>query len=114
MKIGRDAFNKAWKGLESHGYTKSERIMDKGLFKGWIHYISELPNLRNSENQKFGKSVIIEKKECIKEVVNKRSIQEKNTSIPGNANSTPDESLFNKFEKGEISYDELSEIAKGL
>jgi hypothetical protein len=114
MNIGRDAFNKAWKGLEKHGYVKSERKMDNGLFKGWTHYISESPRFRNSENQTFGESVNIEKKECIKEVVNKRSIEEKNTSILGSSYSNPDESLFNKFEKGEISYDELSAIAKGL
>lgn len=114
MNIGRDAFNKAWKGLESHGYCKSERKMENGLFKGWTHYISETPRFRNSENQTFGESVNIEKKELIKEVFNKRSIVKKNTSITVSSYSNPEESLFNKFEKGEISYDELSAIAKGL
>lgn len=114
MKIGRDAFNKAWKGLENAGYVKSERIMDKGLFKGWIHYISELPNLRNSENQKFGESVNIEKKECRKEVFKKRSIEEKNTSNTVSSYSIPEENIFDKFEKGELTYDELSAIARGL
>lgn len=93
MNIGRDAFNKAWKGLEKAGYCKSERIMDKGLLKGWLHIIREVPMSANSdllkfsdsENQIVGKSVNIEKKELIKEVVDKRSIKKKNTSIPGNA-----------------------------
>jgi DNA-binding MarR family transcriptional regulator len=115
MNIGRDAFNKAWKGLEKHGYVKSERKMDnKGQFKGWIHYISETPKFRISENPNIGFSVNIEKKECIKEVVKKRSIQEKNTSIPGSSYSTPDESLYEKFDKGELSLEQLSEIAKSL
>jgi hypothetical protein len=95
MNIGRDAFNKAWKGLEKAGYIKSHRIMENGLLKGWHHNVyespsygdSELLNIRVTENQIVGKSVSIEKKEEIKEVVNKRSIVKKNTSIPGSSKS---------------------------
>lgn len=96
MNIGRDAFNKAWKGLEKAGYVKSHRIMENGLLKGWHHSVYETPiigdsdilKFRHTENQIVGKSVSIEKKEIIKEVVNKRSMLEKNTSIPGNSKST--------------------------
>lgn len=96
MNIGRDAFNKAWKGLEKAGYVKSHRIMENGLLKGWHHNVYETPiigdsdilKFRLTENQIVGKSVSIEKKEIIKEVVNKRSMLEKNTSIPGNSKST--------------------------
>ena len=104
MNIGRDAFNKAWKGLVKYGHIKSERIMDKGLLKGWLHIISEIPmsadsdllKFSNSEIQIFGNSVNIEKKECTKEVVDKRSIRKKSTSIPGNSIPVNAESLNNK------------------
>ena len=109
MNIGRDAFNKAWKGLVKYGYIKSERIMDNGLLKGWLHIISETPmsansdllKFSNSENQIVGNSVNIEKKEVTKEVVDKRSIRQKSTSIPGNSVTANAESLKNK------SYQEL-------
>jgi DNA-binding MarR family transcriptional regulator len=98
MNIGRDAFNKAWKGLEKHGYVKSERkVDDKGQFKGWIHYISETPKFRISENPNIGFSVNIEKKECRKEGVYKRSMLEKNTSIPGNSVSSHSEKSFEEL-----------------
>jgi len=112
MNIGRDAFNKAWKGLVKYGYIKSERIMDNGLLKGWLHIVSEIPmsansdtlKFSNSEIQIFGNSVNIEKKECIKEVVEKRSIRKKSTSIPGNSIPDSAESLNNK------SFQELWEM----
>ena len=112
MNIGRDAFNKAWKGLEKAGYIKSNRIMENGLLKGWHHIINETPTyghsdlmkISNTENQLVGNSVSIEKKELIKEVVNKRSRLKKNTSIPGNSIPGNAESLKGK------SYQELYEM----
>jgi len=112
MNIGRDAFNKAWKGLEKAGYIKSNRIMENGLLKGWHHIVNETPiyghsdllKISESENQIVGKSVSIEKKECIKEVVNKRSRLEKNTTVPGILFPGNAESLSNK------SYQELYEM----
>jgi hypothetical protein len=95
MRIGRDAFNKACKGLEKAGYLKSERIMSNGVFKGWLHIVMEIPNkdqingntdllnIRQSETPTFGESVKIKKKECIKEVDHKRSSLQKSTSTPG-------------------------------
>jgi hypothetical protein len=113
MNIGRDAFNKAWKGLEKAGYIKSNRIMENGLLKGWHHIVNETPtygnsdtlNFSKSENQIVGKSVSIEKKEEIKEVVKKRSIEEKNTSnsIPGNSIPGNAESFKNTSFKGRIA-----------
>jgi len=109
MNIGRDAFNKAWKKLEKAGYCKSERIMENGLLKGWLHIIREIPmsadsdilKFSNSENQIVGNSVNIEKKECRKEVGYKRSFRQKNTSIPGNSVTANADILKNK------SYQEL-------
>jgi hypothetical protein len=133
MNIGRDAFNKAWKGLEKAGYIKSNRIMENGLLKGWHHIVNETPtygnsdtlNFSNSEFQIVGKSVSIKKKELIKEVVNKRSIEEKNTSnsVPGNIvpdnalilNNTSFKGRFAKpLSKQELNYvaNELDEILK--
>jgi hypothetical protein len=112
MNIGRDAFNKAWKGLEKAGYCKSERIYDGKMLKGWLHIIMEVPNsfqtngdsdllnFRQSENQTIQKSVKIQKKEFRKEVVNKRSIPEKITSTPGNSVPGDDISFSEKWEMG--------------
>lgn len=55
--LGRNAFNNAWKGLEKHGFIKSERIMDGNLLRGYNYTISELPIFGNTEewkNQELG------------------------------------------------------------
>jgi hypothetical protein len=108
MRIGRDAFNKAWKGLETFGYIKSERIMDKGIFVGWLHEIYETPingntdllNIRHSEIPTFGKSVKIKKKECTKEVDHKRSSLQKSTCTPDPRDTGSELNFKQIFEMG--------------
>ena len=41
--LGRDAFNRAWKELESIGYICSERIIEGNLVRGYNYIISDLP-----------------------------------------------------------------------
>lgn len=108
MHIGRDAFNKAWKGLEKYGYIKSQRIMENGLLKGWLHEVWETPingnsdllNIRHSETQTFGDSVKIKKKQCTKEVDHKRSSLQKSTSTPDPRGTGSELSFAEKWEMG--------------
>ena len=90
-----------------------DQILENGLLKGWHHIINETPTyghsdllkISNTENQLVGNSVSIEKKEGIKEVVNKRSRLEKNTTVPGilfpgNAENLKDKSYQELYEMG--------------
>ena len=58
MNMGRDRFNKHWKGLVEKGYVVSVRVYDKnsGQFHGWNHIVYEEPILsdRLTENPKVG------------------------------------------------------------
>ena len=62
--IGRDRFNRAWKGLQEKGYIQSIRVIDVDTkqIKGWNHIVYEEPILpellktRKSENPKVGDS----------------------------------------------------------
>jgi hypothetical protein len=62
--IGRDRFNRAWKGLQEKGYIQSIRVIDLDTkqIKGWNHIVYEEPILpellktRESENPKVGDS----------------------------------------------------------
>jgi hypothetical protein len=62
--MGRDRFNRAWKGLQEKGYIQSIRVIDADTkqIKGWNHIVYEEPVLpellktRESENPKVGDS----------------------------------------------------------
>lgn len=62
--IGRDRFNRAWKGLQEKGYIQSIRVIDSDTkqIKGWNHIVYEEPivpellKTRESENPKVGDS----------------------------------------------------------
>lgn len=45
--IGRDRFNRAWKGLQEKGYVVSIRVIDAktNQIKGWNHIVYEVPIL---------------------------------------------------------------------
>lgn len=45
--IGRDRFNRAWKGLQEKGYVQSIRVIDSktNQIKGWNHIVYEQPIL---------------------------------------------------------------------
>ncbi len=47
MNIGRDRFNKHWKGLVEKGFIVSIRVIDveSNLIKGWNHIVYEVPVL---------------------------------------------------------------------
>lgn len=49
--IGRDRFNRAWKGLQEKGYVQSIRVIDKDTkqIKGWNHIVYEEPVLPDSQ-----------------------------------------------------------------
>lgn len=49
--LGRNAFNNAWKELETYGYIQSERIKDGNLVRGYNYIISDLPIFGNSEHR---------------------------------------------------------------
>lgn len=64
MNMGRERFNKNWKGLVEKGYIVSIRLIDRdtNLIKGWNHIVYEEPVLsenridQSSESPEFGKS----------------------------------------------------------
>ena len=49
--LGRNAFNNAWKELETYGYIQSERIKDGNLVRGYNYIISDLPIFGMSEHR---------------------------------------------------------------
>lgn len=86
MNIGRDRFNKHWKGLVEKGYIVSIRVIDveSNLIKGWNHIVYETPVLPDeieeasevvsdllkvstSEGQAVNKVITIESNNIIKE-----------------------------------------------
>ena len=67
MNMGRDRFNKNWKGLVDKGYIVSIRVIDTetNLIKGWNHIVyeepvlsefTELPNDQDSDLLNFSHS----------------------------------------------------------
>jgi hypothetical protein len=90
MNMGREQFNKHWKGLVEKGYVLSIRMIDKetNLVKGWNHVVyeepvlhedgidqsSDLPNLGQSENPSLNKEDIEESNNEIKELTNKEIV----------------------------------------
>ena len=93
MNMGREQFNKHWKGLVEKGYVVSIRMIDKetNLVKGWNHVVyeepvikeeeqdgidqsSDLPNLGESENPYINKEDIEESNNKRKETINKEIV----------------------------------------
>lgn len=92
MNMGREQFNKHWKGLVEKGYVVSIRMIDKetNLVKGWNHVVyeepvlandgidqvSELLNIGESENPYINKVMKEESNNLTKETLNKETIFE--------------------------------------
>lgn len=120
-KDGRDGTISAFNELIKAGYVKQVRKRDdKGKFASFDYYVydtpftgspqmdnplSEKPNMENPHLVTTqGATTHSSKTEFKKDF----------TSIPGSSYSIPEENIFDKFEKGELTYDELSAIARGL
>jgi hypothetical protein len=52
MNIGRDKFNKVWKGLVEYGYITTEKVIDSNtnLITGYNHIVYEEPVILNTGN----------------------------------------------------------------
>jgi hypothetical protein len=90
MNMGREQFNKHWKGLIEKGYIISVRMIDTetNLVKGWNHIvyeepilpeertdqISDLLNIGESENPSINKVENIESNNLTKETINKQIV----------------------------------------
>jgi hypothetical protein len=90
MNMGREQFNKHWKGLIEKGYIISVRMIDSetNLVKGWNHIvyeepvlpeertdqISDLLNIGESENPSINKVKNIESNNLTKETINKQIV----------------------------------------
>jgi len=55
--LGRNAFNTAWKGLETHGYIKTEKIYEGNLLRGYDYTISDSPETGQTGNRSNRKPV---------------------------------------------------------
>lgn len=80
--MGRDRFNKAWKGLQEKGYVISIRVIcnETKQLKGWNHIVYEEPVLSESrvtENPKVGNPESRESRkseiQSVYKVINKQS-----------------------------------------
>lgn len=86
-QLGRDRYNKAWKGLTDKGYIKSVKRMKGNLIEGYDYKISYLPIFSITENQlnrtsDLPKSSEHIKKEYInKNIINKESINNSNNLV---------------------------------
>jgi hypothetical protein len=92
MNMGREQFNKHWKGLVEKGYVISIRMIDNetNLVKGWNHVVYEEPvlpdertdqlsdllNIGQSENPYLNKVINEESNNLTKETLNKETIFE--------------------------------------
>jgi hypothetical protein len=92
MNMGREQFNKHWKGLVEKGYVISIRMIDNetNLVKGWNHVVYEEPvlpdertdqfsdllNIGQSENPYINKVINEESNNLTKETLNKETIFE--------------------------------------
>ena len=92
MNMGREQFNKHWKGLVEKGYVISIRMIDKetNLVKGWNHVVYEEPvlpdertdqfsdllNIGQSENPSLNKVIKEESNNLTKETINKQTLFE--------------------------------------
>ena len=85
MNMGREQFNRNWKGLVERGYVVSIRMIDKetNLVKGWNHIVyeepvlpeartdqsSDLPDFGQSEDPYLNKVIIEQSIELTKETI---------------------------------------------
>jgi len=101
MNMGRDRFNKNWKGLVDKGYIVSIRVIDTetNLIKGWNHIvyeepvlseITELPNdqdsdllnFSHSENQSVYKEIKEQKNKITKDIFIIPTVEELQNEFP--------------------------------
>jgi hypothetical protein len=101
MNMGRDRFNKNWKGLVDKGYIVSIRVIDTetNLIKGWNHIVyeepvlsefTELPNdqdsdllsFSHSENQSVYKEIKEQKNKITKDIFIIPTIEELQNEFP--------------------------------
>lgn len=101
MNMGRDRFNKNWKGLVNKGYIISIRVIDTetNLIKGWNHIvyeepvlsdITELPNdqdsdllnFSHSENQSVYKEIKEQKNKLTKDIFIIPTVEELQNEFP--------------------------------
>jgi hypothetical protein len=101
MNMGRDRFNKNWKGLVDKGYIVSIRVIDTetNLIKGWNHIVYEEPvlseftelpndqdsdllNFSHSENQSVYKEIKEQKNKLTKDIFIIPTIEELQNEFP--------------------------------
>jgi DNA replication protein DnaC len=101
--IGRDKFNKAWKGLHDSGYILSIRVFNQktGQFVGWNHIVYEEPVLednRDTENPKVGESESREIRQSENQYIYKVITEQSNNSTKEYSNNTFEE-FWNLYDK---------------
>ena len=101
MNMGRDRFNKNWKGLVDKGYIVSIRVIDTetNLIKGWNHIVYEEPvlseftelpndqdsdllNFSHSENQSVYKEIKEQKNKITKDIFIIPTVEELQNEFP--------------------------------
>jgi hypothetical protein len=101
MNMGRDRFNKNWKGLVDKGYIVSIRVIDTetNLIKGWNHIVYEEPvlseftelpndqdsdllNFSHSENQSIYKEIKEQKNKITKHIFIIPTVEEVQNEFP--------------------------------
>jgi hypothetical protein len=101
MNMGRDRFNKNWKGLVDKGYIVSIRVIDTetNLIKGWNHIVYEEPvlseftelpndqdsdllNFSHSENQSIYKEIKEQKNKITKDIFIIPTVEELQNEFP--------------------------------
>jgi hypothetical protein len=101
MNMGRDRFNKNWKGLVDKGYIVSIRVIDTetNLIKGWNHIVYEEPvlseftelpndqdsdllNFSHSENQSIYKQIKQQKNKITKDIFIIPTVEELQNEFP--------------------------------
>jgi hypothetical protein len=101
MNMGRDRFNKNWKGLVDKGYIVSIRVIDTetNLIKGWNHIVYEEPvlseftelpndqdsdllNFSHSKNQSIYKEIKEQKNKITKDIFIIPTVEELQNEFP--------------------------------
>jgi hypothetical protein len=101
MNMGREQFNRNWKGLVEKGYVVSIRMIDKetNLVKGWNHIVYEEPVLpeartdQSSDLLNFGQS----EDPCLNKVINEQSNNETNELVIQSNNPTKGETILDSI-----------------
>lgn len=98
MNMGREQFNKHWKGLIEKGYIISVRMIDTetNLVKGWNHIVYEEPVL--SDEQTYQISDLLNIGESENPYINKVSKEESNNLTKETINNTFEE-FWNLYDK---------------